>query len=65
MATIVKRDGSEVQVAPKPLSNQDLKSNALRLIADFAVFTEWEETQLGDGRIKLRLECVIEKSRLK
>lgn len=66
MATIIKRDGGEVPVdlEHRPLPHQDLKARALHLIAEHAVITGWEETKIGNDKISLKLECVIERKNL-
>ena len=66
MAIIVKRDGSELPVTSKPaLPNRDIKGTALHVIADHAIITEWDEVKLNDGRIQLRLECIIDKDKIR
>jgi hypothetical protein len=66
MATIIKRDGSEVPVRNKePVPNQSIKKTALQVIADHAVITNWQETVIGNGEIHLKLECIIDRDSLR
>jgi hypothetical protein len=65
MATIVKRDGSEIPIKAAEVDNVSLKKDALRIIADHAIITEWEEIGMQDGHITLKMECIIDRKKLR
>lgn len=51
-------------MSPPPLKNLDLKKSALLVIAESATITDWEETPLGGGVIRLKLVCLIDRKKV-